>query len=232
MSTCRSPQPTPPGDNQPINCATQRCSPYRNFVIIYGDPGLGRHNLGRQPELAALTHLREVSGSVFPGVPSFSGNDGVVDGHVSTVSELLQELAVGNVMYFAYFGHSWNRESNGALLINENAVPDGNLTNAPGPNNTPVTALSPGRFRADAQIRLFGCRGGFGSNSIAEQLRAHLGVTTYGYSNEGGSLFTTDRVLGHGSRSVTQADIDAKIPNHPENVWLVPANGTPTFRQF
>jgi hypothetical protein len=63
-------------------------------------------------------------------------------------------------------------------------------------------------------------------------MAAHLHLPVYGYSNQGGSLFTTDVKLGHGQRAVTQADALASTPNSPPSLWLIPADGTPSFKSF
>jgi hypothetical protein len=184
------------------------------------------------PELAARTHEREVKANKFPGVPKFTGSDKITVAHISRVADLKAKLTVGNIVYLAYFGHSWNNEGNGVLLIGEASAPDTNLTNIPGANNTAVSTLPANMFRSDGQVRLFGCRGGYGTNSIGEQMAFQLRIPVYAYDNPGGSLFTTDSTLGHGKRSVKSSDITASIPNSPASLWLVPANGTPNFRSF
>jgi hypothetical protein len=225
----RPPAPVGPG---PVDCTVIVCPPQRNFIIVYGDPGQDSHDLGRMPELAARTHEREVKANAFPGVPRFTSADRMTVAHISTVADLKAKL-VGNISYLAYFGHSWNTDTgSGALFIGDASAPDTNLSNAPGANNTAASTLPANKFRSDGQVRLFGCRGGYGSNSIGEQMASQLRIPVYAYDNPGGSLFTTDSTLGHGGRSVTQADINAKIPASPANLWLVPANGTPNFRKF
>jgi hypothetical protein len=71
-----------------------------------------------------------------------------------------------------------------------------------------------------------------GPPKAARQLADQLRVPVYGYSNPGGSLFTDDAALGKGERAVTSADIAKKLPNKVKDVWLVPINGTPTFKSF
>jgi len=203
----------------------------RNFIIVYGDKGTGEHNAGGLFEMSAKTHEREVKTRAFPNVPSFQAGDVINTYHISTVSELIKLLEVGDVIYLAYFGHSWNGGV-GALYVGEADAPDTNLGNAGGANDTSVTKLPKDKFRRDAQIRLFGCRGAFGTDSIAAQIAAHLGIKIYAYNNSGGSLFTQDKTLGYGKRAVKKADIDFKKFNKLADTWLVPINGTPNFVAF
>lgn len=63
---------------------------------------------------------------------------------------------------------------------------------------------------------------------MADQLR----IAVYAYTNNGGSLFTTDPALGHGRRAVKKADIDTPPARNSTSVWLVPINGSPTFGRF
>jgi hypothetical protein len=241
----RTPPPRTVGPG-PINCTTTACPEQRNFVIVYGDPGLDGHNLGRLPELAARTHEREVRANTFPGVPRFTAADRITTTHISTVSALITQVAVGNVVYLAYFGHSGpiRGVGPGALFIGEGASPGSNLTNRGNSNDASPTTIPATHFRSDGQVRLFGCRGGFGNDPIAQQMADQLRIPVFAYTNSGGSLFTTDATLGHGGRAVTDADIcrrrDASghcveqliVPENAPNVWLIPINGTPTFRQF
>jgi hypothetical protein len=224
--------PDPPRDDQPTDCTTGTCPKARNFIIVYGDQGKDQHNVGALFELSAKTHQKEVRANRFPGVPHFvAGQDHLILAHVSSVADVVAQLQVGNVVYLAYFGHSWGFDPSGLLYIGQESGAEFNL----GPESmgaTPATALPASKFRSDAQIRLFGCRGGYGADSSGAQVAAAVHVPTFAYSNSGGSLFTTDATLGHGQRGVTSADINAKIPATAPNVWLIPINGTPTFRQF
>jgi hypothetical protein len=207
----------------------------RNFVIVYGDPGTGTHNAGRLFELAANTHAQEIKKGSFPGnIPLFKKDvDVMTVQHISTVMELVSAVNVGNIVYLAYFGHSWGLDNaSGVMYIGETASPGSNLTITGGANNRPSTDIPAAKFRTDAQVRLFGCRGRFGSDPIARQLADQLRITVYGYSNSGGSLFTTNMTLGHGGRSVKQLDIDTRPPANAKSVWLIPINGTPTFSSF
>jgi hypothetical protein len=138
----------------------------RNFVIVFGDPGKGEHNLGKLPELAARTHEREIRAKTAAGVPSFSPADAITTAHISTVTDLVTRLNVGNVVYLAYFGHSWNENgSAGALFIGQNHAVDSNLTVGVDPPGDIRTCTAPSglpkaSFRPSAVLRLFGCRGG------------------------------------------------------------------------
>ena len=135
--------------------------------------------------------------------------------------------------------HSW-----GALYIGDADAPDTNLgipyTKQPGyeRNFTPVTetVLSNAyNLNPKAQIRLFGCRGGFTKETIvdpgtripfigtriltktskpmpvAKQLAEILpsGIEIYGYKSTGGAFFTDDKDLGHGNpRIIVKAESD------------------------
>ena len=167
-----------PKESVPIDCTTTQCPQQRNFIIVYGDPGLSSHNAGRLFQLAAQTHEREVKANVFPGVPSFRKDvDKLVVTHISTVTALVNQLAVANVIYLAYFGHSWNTDIGpGVLYIGQNATPDTNLSNRQGnSSNTPVNVIPANYFRSDAQVRLFGCRGGYGMRSRVSRPRGLQG---------------------------------------------------------
>jgi hypothetical protein len=209
----------------------------RNFIIVFGDPGKGVHNLGRLSELAALTHEREVRANKAPGVPAFGPADTITTAHISRASDLLTRLSVGNVAYLAYFGHSWNEGSGpGALFIGQDHAADTNLTEGLDPPGPVQTCTSPATlpktaFRPNSSVRLFSCRGSFGGNSIAEQIARQLGVPVFGFDNSGGSIFTNDPKLGHGERSATAADLKAAVVA-TKDVWMVPSDGTPHFKQF
>jgi hypothetical protein len=187
-------------------------------------------------EIAAHTHEREVRANAFPGVPHFNAADHITVAGVSNVTGLISQLNVGNVVYFAYFGHSGpTRGGPGALFIGSAASPGSNLSIRGEPQDSPATDIPAPLFRSDGQVRLFGCRGGYGTDPVARQMADQLRIPVHAYTNSGGSLFTTDATLGHGGRSVTQADIDFRFPssiNNSTNVWLVPINGTPTFSSF
>jgi peptidoglycan hydrolase-like protein with peptidoglycan-binding domain len=205
----------------------------KNFVIVYGDAGQGTNNTGALFPMAASTHVTEISTRTFPNVPQPSTNFKITDPaiHISTVSDLASAISIGNIAYLAYFGHSWN-SGIGSLYIGGADAPDTNLSNGGGVNDTPVSRLSKGLFRSDAQIRLFGCQGGFGSNSIAQHLATELNVQVFAYANSGGSLFTHDRELGQGRRAVTKADISFNKFEKTKPTWLIPINGRALFTEF
>jgi hypothetical protein len=209
----------------------------RNFVLVYGDPGLHDHNLGRLPQLAAETHQREIQANDAPGVPQFLSGDTVTTSHISTVADMVARLGVNNVIYLAYFGHSWNDTGSvGALFIGQEHAADTNLSvgaNPPGgpASSTPPSVLPRSAFLAGASIRLFGCRCAWGTTSAAEQIAGALSLPVFGYDNSGGSIFTNNRQLGHGLRSATAADLKAAVVAG-KDVWMVPSDGTPHFRQF
>jgi len=233
---CSSPKRPRTVGAGPINCSIESCPAKRNFVIVFGDAGQGDHNAGRMFEIAARTHEREVRSNTFPGVPRFNSTDGLVVTHISDVLGLIAQLRVANVVYLAYFGHSGpTRGGPGALFIGETAAAGSNLTIRGNSQGAPATDIPATLFRSDGQVRLFGCRGGFGTDPIARQMADQLRIPVYAYTDSGGSLFTTDATLGHSGRGVTQADIKFKFPssiNNSTNVWLVPINGTPNFQRF
>jgi hypothetical protein len=194
------------------------------FVVIYGDPGIGAHNSGQLFRMSAETHVREIRTHSFPDVPELSGSNLKLY-HISSVPELVADIDAGNVAYLAYFGHSWTFDDQyftilgwrifrtaGAsyLYIGERAVPGSNLGGARTATTTAIADLPQGKFSGPrnvsgaaggintrkAQIRLFGCRGGYGSNPVAALLANHLKVEVYGYENFGGSLFTQGPEIG------------------------------------
>jgi hypothetical protein len=209
---------------------------------VYGDPGRDTNNSGRLFEFAAQTHERQVRAGKFPGVPSFRAQDAIKTVHVSTVQEFINVLKVGNIVYLAYFGHSYGsitiRQGStkvvhevGILYIGDAPTPDTNLSHFEHPNNTAPTAIPANLFRKDGQVRLFGCQGGYGKDPIAQQMTDQIRIPVYGYSNKGGSIFTDDPKLGHGLRSVTEKD-RKKSSNYKKDVWLIPLDGKPTFKGF
>ena len=238
LAGCSSPRRPRTVGAGPVNCTTTPCAASRNFVIVYGEPGHGGHNAGRMFEIAAHTHEREVRANAFPGVPHFGSSDHLTVAAVSNVPGLISQLGVANVVYFAYFGHSGPTNGGsgpGALFIGSLATSGSNLSIRGEPQDSPSTDIPAPLFRSDGQVRIFGCRGGYGPDPIAQQMKDQLRIPVYAYTNSGGSLFTTDATLGHGGRSVTAADISFSFPttmNNSTNLWLVPINGTPTFHRF
>lgn len=198
------------------------------YVIVYGDKGLGVHNAGSLFEWAASTHKKEIMQNKFPGVPMLPNNAAVEMFHISSVPDLINDIASGEISYLAYFGHSWDSY----LFIGENPTEGSNLGAVSAQTVAPVTDIPKDKFLKNSQIRLFGCRAGFGPAPIALQLHNHLGVEVFAYENTGGSLFTQDQKLGHGERAVTQNDMNFKAFKKASNTWLVPINGTPSFRRF
>lgn len=205
----------------------------RNFVIVYGDAG----SLGTLPKRAAETHRDEVISNQFENLektPVFRrGTDNMTFGHVSTVSQLIDKLAVGDVLYLAFFGHGWNENDGrgGALYVGSASTRDTNLSNRPGATNSPVSRIPAARFVAEgAQVRLFACRSGYGSGSIAQHLASHLRVPVFGYDNPNGALFTNDLDVGHGLREYSRSSKKQVIPSDP--LWLVPNDGSPRFKKF
>jgi len=202
-------------------------TPTSNFIIVVGDPGLaGEHFVGSFFQLSGATHQKEVNSSSFRGVPS-PGGATVNVVRCSSVTDFVKAVSVGNVAYLAYFGHS----EEDALFIGQRHAPDTNLSNRGGSEDTPISKIPKTAFIADAQIRLFGCKAGFGSNSIAEQIAKELGIEVFAYDNPSGAFFTQDPDLGHGLRAVKPADKKARF-NPKSDTWMVPFDGTPTFKRF
>jgi hypothetical protein len=213
-------------------------APKRNFIIVFGEPGRKEHNLGKLPELAAKTHEREVKSNALASLPTptFLPGDNVSTVLVRRVADLVTELGVNDVIYLAYFGHGWGDDASTALNIGQDHVPDSNLTIAQDPppgiqTCTPPSVLPRAAFRPDAIVRLYSCRGAFGTNPIAKQLATHLGKPVYGYASGLGSMFTNDPRLGHGLRAATQADQSATVAAG-KDIWMVHFAGVPTFTRF
>jgi len=80
-----------------------------NFVVVYGDPGSGEHSVGSLFRLAAETHVDEIKKNKFPGVPHFDEKKSHIYPpiHVNTVQAFAASVTRGDVLYLAYFGHSW-----------------------------------------------------------------------------------------------------------------------------
>lgn len=208
----------------------------RNFVIVYGDPGLGSHFLGILPRRAAVTHEREVRTNTFINLertPLFKSSDNTILHHISTVQDLIRTISIGNVVYLSLFGHGWNPADGqgGAIFIGQSQRADTNLSNRSGATNTPVTSIPRDKFIKNiAQVRLFACRSGYGSKSIAAQLSAHLQLPVFGYDNPNGSIFTNDPDVGHGILEYRKSSNKSVSPKKP--LWLVPNDGSPKFTKF
>lgn len=219
------------------------CRP--EFLIVVGDPGLGGHASGNLFNIAAEYHYKEIQSNLFPGLPTYDKDkhNVIKPIRISTVEDLSKVLEKHtNIVYLAYFGHSWGATYSskyGVLMIGEADALDTNLGNAPGKNNTPLSSLrGVHNLNPSAQIRLFGCQGSYtgprADNPInipesyppARQIAdlAPKGVTVYGYQSNGGSLFTTDKKLGHGdTRKITNSDMSKTFGKIKKGdpLWLV-----------
>jgi hypothetical protein len=217
----------------------------RNFLIVHSEPGLGVESVGSFFELAAETHEKELRSNTAPGGRGPAGDeclpsDTIKIARVGCVSKLRDLLATTNdVLYLAYFGHSWervgdfDRTNTGALFLSGADAPDTNLTELPGRNNTSPSTLPKTAFMKNAWIRLFGCKGATGPHPIAEQLARNLGVAVFGFGNGMGSLFTNDSGLGHFERAATVRERSPHFfVSAKKDVWMVPADGIPHFEQF
>ena len=217
------------------------------FIVTFGEPGTGSHNTGRNADLAAATHGREIARNAFPGVPTFRpGIDVVRVVDIHNVADLVAAVSPGHVAYLAYFGHAGvamgandpegtatvDRTGPGALWIASGSGRGANLTSRGDSSDRPVTDIDRTRFTSDAQIRLFGCRAGLGHPPIAQQLANHLGRNVLAYTSTGGSLFTNDRALGHGDREFESSDLAVRLPATATDVWLVPIGRPTTWSTF
>jgi hypothetical protein len=136
-------------------------------------------------------------------------------------------------------GRQWHDNQNnidwyagpGALFIAQGSVPKGNLTSRGLLNDAPATDIPKKSFLPEAQVRLFGCRGGWAPNPIAKQIKDHLGVPVFAFANTGGSIYTNDKALGHGKRPVSKGDTTMKLDSK-KPIWMIPINGKPEFKKF
>ena len=159
----------------------------RRFIVVYGEPGEGGHSGGRLTELAASTHVREIEANAYPGVPHFERDvDEARLVAVNSVATMVRAVQVGNVAYYAYFGHAGitpgpgqdhnnprdplQRTGQGALYPGEGATPGANLTSRGHATDRPATDFPRAKFARDAQVRLFGCRAGLGHPPLPSSL--------------------------------------------------------------
>lgn len=205
-------------------------------LIVHADPG----HSGRNFEMTAHTHKRELQRGGIWDAP-IKPQTRIDIAKATTVSQFVGNLKGRKLAYLAYYGHSSPR----ALHFGMTATPDTNLAEPDYPygNVGPVSTIPASSFSKDALIRLFGCRAGMGSSSIAQSIASHTKKPVWAYTNPQGSLFTDDPLLGHGQRSITQADIDKFEPSRGgrfiqpdmnKDFWLVPAatGSYPSWHKF
>jgi hypothetical protein len=109
------------------------------YIILYGDPGLGEHNVGRLFEMAADTRLNELAKIIKP-------EDNIIVRHVSTVSDIKRALRHKDIVSLEYYGHgSWNQ-----LYPGEDPYPGTNL-------DIPDVENLPGTFLINGSIILYSC---------------------------------------------------------------------------
>lgn len=212
--------------SNPVTSRNQVAAIKKTALLIHADPGVH----GGVFHMAAETHKRELQTEAFWKTPVDASTEVKVE-KATTVSAFNAFLRGKSIVYVAYFGHSGPN----ALYFGMGSNPDTNLSDDGGDYDTPVSSIPKSAFAANAQVRLFGCKAGLGNNSVAQRIASHINKSVWAYSNSGGSLFTQDAQLGHGQRSVTQADIDGmrNIPyNLNKDTWLVPANGQPSMVEF
>jgi hypothetical protein len=199
--------------------------------------------------IAANWHGYEVKNNLFPGVPKYKKGDKFEIRHCSTVSDFDKFLGdYNNIAYLAYFGHSWSRDNWGALLIGEANALDTNLGNEMYNRNFTLikTLKNLHNINPSAQIRLFGCRGGYintktsdpeyyATTCIAKELAEVLpsGVSVYGYKSTEGSVFTIYKNEGHDpsliksmtDKEMAERDIRMRKVKDGDPLWMV-SSGT------
>lgn len=205
-------------------------------LIVHADPGYS----GTTFEMAAHTHKRELQRGGIWDAP-VKRQTQIDIAKTATVSQFVGQLKGKKIAYLAYYGHS----SYNALHFGMSASPDTNLADPDSGrgNSAAVNTIPASSFTKDAQIRLFGCYAGYGSDPIAQRISSHTKKPVWAYSNKGGSLFTDDPVLGHGQRGVTSTDIakfEPKLggrylqPDNSKDLWLVPlvSGAVPAWKKF
>ncbi len=143
---------------------------------------------------------------------------------------------LGSITAFKYTG----RTPGGTAYLTSHPTASSDELAARNTNMTPVSSLPTDVFyvHPKSQVRLFGCYGAVGTDgdpkewSIAEAMGKHLKVLAYGFNNDGGSMMTSDKTLGHGGRSSTAADRNKRSFKATGNLWFVPFVGKINFKKF
>lgn len=225
------------------------CTKPRIFLVIHCHPGWN-YDLGNALKNSALTHEKEIKSNAFPNLPlpSFSQgldtvrviycnnidggpvgglptdrngqgrDDDTINKYTKSLRTIIEDCQDDSLVYVSIFTHSgWLQTTTtyeSALFFHPTSEPWANFTGS----NTSL--LTPSKFTAKSQVRIFGCYAGYGSNSIAKQISDHLPQTdAYAYNWHGGSFGTNDKDIGHGRKIVP--------PNPPP-----PKNGDTWFVTF
>ena len=139
------------------------------YVIIVGDPGLGRHNVGQNFVRVANTRAQELIGQ----------------GHTvdivraSNISQFNNAITIGSTIDggVIYYGHGWT----GVLYVGEMSEigTDIDISN--------ISRLSNRNLGASATIEINSCNAATGGrNSIAQQTATQLQRITSGYNSPTG----------------------------------------------
>jgi uncharacterized protein RhaS with RHS repeats len=141
------------------------------YVLLYGDAGLGEHNVGGLFKMAAMTRAAEL-------LPTLGKDDNIVLRPVSSVADISSSVNFDDLALIEYFGHgSWDR-----LYPGENAGAGTNFRKGD-------VANLPGKFVEGGQIKLNSCFGASGGEeSIAGAFAKHYQVPATG--SETGMTFT------------------------------------------
>jgi RHS repeat-associated protein len=140
-----------------------------DYAILVGDPGLGRHNVGRNFERSAQTRANSL----------IANGHTVTTSRVSSVSDMRAALNTSKPLDGAiFFGHA----TNNALNVGEQSGAGTNLS--AGPLGKNISDLGRGNFNAGATFEIFGCNAGTGGVfSIAQEIANQLGVPVEGYGD-------------------------------------------------
>jgi RHS repeat-associated protein len=167
------------------------------YVLIVGDPGIGRHNAGNNFERSAATRQAELEKT---------GAEVIIE-RASSVQDFNRAITThGTLNGVEYFGHA----GTGVLFIGENPSNNTNL------NSGTISQLSNGNLARDAQITLHGCNTAVDSHindSIGRLVAQQLQRTTFGYS--GTLSFSPNR---NGSANAT-------IPPNRGPIYMSPDRG-------
>lgn len=161
------------------------------------------------------------------GKPDGYKGKSVPVGELHRVSEFAKIFTTySNIVYFAYFGHSWvNSTKEGVLYLGDRAIKGTNVY------HSEVVSLSTQNVVSTAQFRFFGCQSSYVQGNLrpiaqlfAEQFR---GREVYGWASSGGSIFTHDKNYGYTGINKTGKNPNTVVVNTNKSpAWLV-ANGKP-----
>jgi RHS repeat-associated protein len=112
------------------------------YVILYGDPGLGEHNVGNQFKMAAETRKNEVQ-------KTLKKDDKLIFKQVTTVQDFIGAVDHKDLKLIEYFGHGGPY----SLYLGERPHLDDNRTNM----YKDTIVVLPGVFLRGGKIRLNAC---------------------------------------------------------------------------